>query len=232
VIGPPAVLGVLLAAAAALLAAGPAQRRLTELRQGAARSREPSPAARAVPPGPAGVRPPARQGLARRLPHRPRGGSRGVEELPDGLIVDLVAAAVDAGAAPPAACRAVAEALRLTDAAPGRRPADGGPPPSGGEGASLAGDLDRMASGLPPQAVGLLPMYDVIVRAARTGIAPAVLLRALAEEQRRAAEAHCEAATNRLPVLLVLPAGLCLLPAALLLGVVPMILDLLRDVLG
>jgi tight adherence protein B len=36
----------------------------------------------------------------------------------------------------------------------------------------------------------------------------------------------------RLPVLLVLPVGLCLLPAAILLGVVPVVLDLLGDVLA
>ena len=52
-------------------------------------------------------------------------------------------------------------------------------------------------------------------------------LRAAAEDQRRERASAQAVAVRRLAVLLVLPTGLCLLPAFLLLGVVPLVIDLL-----
>jgi len=146
---------------------------------------------------------------------------------PVALIVDLVAAAVDAGVAAQTACRAVARALR--DTAPGQ-PQRAAPAQAQAQ-SELADDLERIAAGLLPFSPALTDLHDVLARAAKTGVAAAALLRRLAEEERREAQAVTDEATSRLPVLLVLPAGLCLLPAALLLGVVPVVLDLLHSVL-
>jgi tight adherence protein B len=62
--------------------------------------------------------------------------------------------------------------------------------------------------------------------AARSGLPPTILIRRSAAEERRRQTAAQMRAVRRLEVLLVVPAGLCLLPAFILLGVVPVILDL------
>jgi hypothetical protein len=142
-------------------------------------------------------------------------------------VIDLIAAAIDAGTAPAAACKVVAEALR-----PPWRPGTAREPSAARSQAGLADDLERLAHGGAPTAHALLAVHDVLCRARHTGLAPAALLRRLAEDQRREQHASSNEATNRLPVLLVLPAGLCLLPAALLLGVAPVVLDLLSEILG
>ncbi len=61
----------------------------------------------------------------------------------------------------------------------------------------------------------------------RTGVAPGPLLRAAAAERRRRGSAAATTAANRLAVLAVLPTGLCLLPAFVLLTVAPLVLALL-----
>lgn len=144
-------------------------------------------------------------------------------DVPITLVVDLVAAAVDAGTAPAAACLAVADALRSTAVSPaaGRAPGEG----------DLAADLERIAWGAAVRGPGLVEFSAVLKRAQRWGVAPGAMIRRCAQEERRRIATQSEAATNRLPVRLVLPAGLCLLPAALLLGVVPVVLDLVARVL-
>jgi len=68
---------------------------------------------------------------------------------------------------------------------------------------------------------------DAAVRVAAAAGAPvAELLRAEAEESRRIALASAAERAERLSVLLMLPLGLCVLPAFLVLGVVPMIVGL------
>jgi hypothetical protein len=62
--------------------------------------------------------------------------------------------------------------------------------------------------------------------AGRAGLAPTALIRRAAEEQRRREQAAAIRAVRRVEVLLVIPAGLCLLPAFVLLGIVPVVLDL------
>ena len=67
---------------------------------------------------------------------------------------------------------------------------------------------------------------EALSLAARSGLPPTTLIRrSAAEERRRQAVAQLRA-VRRLEVLLVVPAGLCLLPAFILLGVAPMVLDL------
>ena len=63
----------------------------------------------------------------------------------------------------------------------------------------------------------------VLELSARAGVPAAELLRAEAEEQRRDARAEAQAAAAALGVRLMLPLGLCVLPAFLVLGVAPLL---------
>jgi len=65
--------------------------------------------------------------------------------------------------------------------------------------------------------------------ARRAGAPAAVLLRAAAEERRRDARAAARAAAERLGVQLVLPLGVCVLPAFVVVAVVPLVLSLLSS---
>jgi hypothetical protein len=82
------------------------------------------------------------------------------------------------------------------------------------------------AAGLvePP---GMGPVRDALALAIRTGVAPGSLVRAVAAEHRRQDAAARTRAARRLGVLIVLPVGLCLLPAFVVLTVVPLVLALL-----
>lgn len=82
------------------------------------------------------------------------------------------------------------------------------------------------ANGLsePP---GMGPVRQALELATRTGVAPGSLVRAAAAEHRRRDAAAGTLAARRLGVLIVLPVGLCLLPAFVTLTVVPLVLALL-----
>jgi Flp pilus assembly protein TadB len=84
------------------------------------------------------------------------------------------------------------------------------------------------------------PMYDLpagvrmsnaVARSADSGAALAGAFVRLADELRTARVAAVEAASQRSGVLLVLPLGLCFLPAFVLAGIVPVIVAVLGDVL-
>lgn len=77
----------------------------------------------------------------------------------------------------------------------------------------------------PPE---LTEVTAALALAQRSGLAPAGLVRAAAAQRRRARTAARTVAAQRLSVLVVLPMGLCLLPAFLLLTVAPFVLALLR----
>jgi hypothetical protein len=95
-----------------------------------------------------------------------------------------------------------------------------------------------IASGTPPglaaevvrsaMAVEAVPaaLVEVVAISEATGLPPVALLRARADDLRRNRDAAHGRAVRRLAVLLVLPMGLFLLPAFVLLGVVPLVLDL------
>jgi len=83
------------------------------------------------------------------------------------------------------------------------------------------GELDLRS---PPPAVDLASALRL---SERTGVAPGPLLRSAAAERRRRRSAAALVAANRLGVLAVLPTGLCLLPAFVLLTVAPLVLALL-----
>lgn len=83
-------------------------------------------------------------------------------------------------------------------------------------------------------AAGEAPTDETEARAAldlarRAGAPAAVLLRAAAEERRRDARAATRAAAERLGVQLVLPLGVCVLPAFVVVAVVPLVLSLLSS---
>jgi pilus assembly protein TadC len=134
---------------------------------------------------------------------------------------DLVAAALRAGLPTEQAVRVVAEAL-------------GGP---------LGVRLDRVAGAL---GLGVAPvdawrpLHDLpagtrvaaaAVRSADSGAALAGALARLADDVRAARLATVEAAAHRAGVLVVLPLGLCFLPAFVVAGIVPVIVAVLGDVL-
>lgn len=64
------------------------------------------------------------------------------------------------------------------------------------------------------------------------GAAPGPSLRAAGERVRRGSAARAREAAGRLGVQLVLPVGACLLPAFVLVGLVPVLLSLARGLLG
>ncbi|MDQ0743875.1 tight adherence protein B [Clavibacter sp. B3I6] len=86
-------------------------------------------------------------------------------------------------------------------------------------------------AGLPAEAP-LEAAADVVEVAARTGAPVAVLLRSEAGRARRDAGTQAERAAARLAARLMLPLGVCILPAFLAVGVVPMLLAVLSSTLG
>jgi pilus assembly protein TadC len=142
------------------------------------------------------------------------------------LVLDLVAAAVRAGLPPGRALEATLDAL-------------------GGAGVAEDDALRRVAVQLSwgssaEEAWRTLTtetdrwdeLADALLLSTRTGAPAASLLASAASSARAARRWNAEAATARLSALLVLPLGLCTLPAFLLLGVVPVVLTLAGEVLG
>ncbi|MFI6821470.1 type II secretion system F family protein [Micromonospora sp. NPDC050187] len=142
-----------------------------------------------------------------------------VADLP--LAADLLAAAMRAGAPVDRAVMAVAEAL-------------GGP---------LADRLGRVGrtlllGGTPEEAwahlapvTGADRLVTAAVRSAQSGAALAGALGRLADDLRTDRAVAAEASARRAGVLIVLPLGLCFLPAFILAGLVPVIVAVLGDVL-
>jgi pilus assembly protein TadC len=144
---------------------------------------------------------------------------RAVADLP--LCADLLAAALKAGAPVDRAASAVADAL-------------GGP---------LGERLDRTARSLrlgAEPAEGGAHLADVtgaprliaaVIRSSASGGALAGALTRLADDLRADRAVAAEAAARRAGVLIVLPLGLCFLPAFVLAGLVPVLVAVLGDVL-
>jgi Flp pilus assembly protein TadB len=144
---------------------------------------------------------------------------RAVADLPLGA--DLLAAALRAGAPVDRAAAAVADAL-------------GGP---------LGERLERTARSLrlgagPSEAwahlsdvPGAHRLVAAAIRSSASGGALAGALTRLADDLRADRSVAAEAAARRAGVLIVLPLGLCFLPAFLLAGLVPVVVALLGDVL-
>lgn len=147
---------------------------------------------------------------------RPTGGSATVSPA---LLLELVDAAVSTGAALPRALGAVAVAL------------------PGEQGDALA----RVASSLElgatwdiawASAPGLLDTRRALAVAWETGAAPGPALGAAADRLRRESRSQAREAAARLGVHLVLPLGVCFLPAFVLLGLAPVVLSFAGALLG
>jgi pilus assembly protein TadC len=150
---------------------------------------------------------------------RRREREQGALDLP--YAIDLLAAALRAGLPTERAVQTVAEAL-------------GGP-----VGRRLAKVANALGLGLT-QADAWRPVHDLpsgarlagaVARSADSGAALAGAFSRLADELRTARLAAVEATGQRAGVLLVLPLGLCFLPAFVLAGIVPVIVAGLGDVL-
>ena len=134
---------------------------------------------------------------------------------------DLLAAALRAGLPTDRAVREVAEAL-------------GGP--VGTRLGRVAGSLSLGLAPVPAwRPVQDLPagtrLAAAVARSADSGAALAGAFTRLADDLRTARLAGAEAAAQRAGVLLVLPLGLCFLPAFIVAGVLPVIVAVLGDVL-
>jgi Flp pilus assembly protein TadB len=134
-----------------------------------------------------------------------------VEDLPTG--VDLLASCLDAGAAPESSLVVVSRAL-------------GGP-----VGEELLAIHHRLEVGVDPVQVWrgvaahdqLAPLGRAIGRAHETGAPVGRAVHQLAEELRERARADIETRARSIEVKAAAPLGLCLLPAFVVLGVVPMV---------
>ncbi|HEY8474948.1 MAG TPA: type II secretion system F family protein [Natronosporangium sp.] len=141
-------------------------------------------------------------------------------ELP--LAADLLAVALRGGAPVDRAAAAVAEAL---------------PGPLGDRLARVARALRLGATPaeawahLDPAVAGAARLARAAVRSAEHGSALAGALGRLADDLRADRSTAVEAAARRAGVLIVLPLGLCFLPAFMLAGLVPVIIAILGDVL-
>lgn len=159
--------------------------------------------------------------LARLEPPAARRRRQALErELP--LVVDLMAASLFAGSAPAAALGRLVDVvdppLREELRAPVARLRLGADP------VTVWADLARH-----PQ---LGPLGRCLLRAAETGASVSDALRELSTELRHRARAEVEARARAVGVQASAPLGLCLLPAFVVLGVVPLVAGLLPVLLG
>lgn len=145
--------------------------------------------------------------------------ARAAAELP--IAVDLLAAALRAGAPPESAVLVVGEAL------------------TGPVGDRLIGVGRALRAGLPAAEAwdrladvpGAGRLVRAAVRSTDSGAALTGTLERLADDLRADRSAAAEAEAQRAGVLAVLPLGLCFLPAFLLTGVVPVVVAAIGDVL-
>jgi pilus assembly protein TadC len=150
---------------------------------------------------------------------RSSGAPTPVPELDLVALLDLLVVAVEAGAAVPHALRAV----------------------GGAAGGHVGDDLARAGASLVlgatwpvawSRAPALGVALDGLAAAWTQGSAPGPALRVASAEARRARDRATHEAAGRLGVLLVLPLGLCFLPAFVLIGVVPVLAALADALLG
>ena len=132
------------------------------------------------------------------------------------VLVELIAAAIQAGVPPTLAVSAAADAL--------------GPPHSAG----LARVVERWRYGLSASDVELDTPSGLIARAIEqaqdSGAAPAVALEHVAVDLAAEAGLRAEERARRVGVQAALPLGVCLLPAFVLVGVVPLVASVMTGV--
>jgi len=169
----------------------------------------------------------ARSAVERRAARAGRGATAAAraaestgEQVEIGVLLELLAAAVRAGASVPRALGAVGAAVGGPDGAALR---------AAGAALVLGASWDAAWSACPERVV-------VVQRALRPawvhGAAPAPSLRAAGETLRQDRTAAAKAAAGRLAVHLVLPLGACYLPAFVLVGLLPVLISLGSGLLG
>jgi pilus assembly protein TadC len=168
----------------------------------------------------AAIRVPGHAGQVAHGARAPRPGARADRRARAGpgrdvvLLLDLLDMAVTAGAGVPRALEAVGEAV------------------GGADGDRLAGVSVELLLGASWPAAwagmpdGLRPIAECLKAAWVQGAAPGPALRARAGVIRRDRRRAAREAAGRLGVHLVLPLGLCFLPAFVLLGLVPVLVSL------
>lgn len=141
-------------------------------------------------------------------------------ELDVGFVLDLLDVAIGAGASVPRALAVVGEAV------------------GGVRGTALGAVASALLLGASWHAAwagapaGLGDVERALGPSWTGGAAPGPALRARVEQLRRERRTRVRAAAGALGVRLVLPLGLCFLPAFLLLGLAPMLLGLAAGLLG
>ncbi|TDE89252.1 secretion system protein [Occultella glacieicola] len=170
--------------------------------------------------------PPARPGPATEPGERGRfrwwrGQRRPTDPVVDpAVVLDLLDATLAAGVSIPAALDALGQALPATQGEPLRRVAGA---------LRLGADWDQAWQGTDDSWAAV---SRALAPAWCDGVAPGAGLRQAAEGIRARRGASAREAAARLGVQLVLPLGLCLLPAFVLLGLVPVLLSTGVDLLG
>ncbi|MFP7759651.1 type II secretion system F family protein [Marisediminicola sp. LYQ85] len=142
-----------------------------------------------------------------------------LDDATPGIELDLTAIAVSGGAALPRARTTVREAIAacgLADSGGVRR--DAGAPAAGS-----AAESAREPAREPDAVDAVLGLSE------RAGVPAAVLLRSTADEVRRDARSEGERRAASLAVTLMLPLGICVLPAFMLLGVAPLLLSVISS---
>lgn len=139
-------------------------------------------------------------------------------ELP--VLVELLAAAVRAGAGVPRALAATGDAVGGPDGDALRAAA---------RALQLGAGWEAAWRGAPPR---LAPLHRALRVAWADGAAPSDALRAARDEVLHARVAAARTASARLAVRLVLPLGACFLPAFVLVGLAPVLIALGIDLLS
>lgn len=141
-------------------------------------------------------------------------------DLDPAVACDLVAAVLTAGASVPAALESLGEAVGGDDGAE----------------VAVAARMLRYGASWEEAFERVPPAWDPVTEALRLawsdGVAPGPTLAATAGALRTARAARAREEAERLAVRLVLPLGLCLLPAFVLMGLVPVMIATGGDLLG
>jgi len=159
----------------------------------------------------------------------------GREPMDVTVLLELLGAALRAGAGVPRALEAAGASL---DGAPDRGGGRGGAADGGSDRDVLRAVADALRLGADWDAawrdapVRLAPVRRALRGAWADGASPSGALRAAGEELVRARRAAARTAAARLAVRLVLPLGVCFLPAFVLIGLVPVLLALGVDLLS
>ncbi len=129
------------------------------------------------------------------------------------VVLALLDAALGSGASVTRSLTGVGEALGT---------ADGRALRTAGAALTFGSRWDAAWAGLPDH---LVPARDCLLGSWVTGSAAGPIIRVATGEVRRRRRGEAREASARLAVRLVLPLGLCFLPACLLLGLVPIVLS-------